>query len=72
MSAGSRFACAAASGPPAVAGRTSTSGEAHGNAGGDRGVLGDMTLPTLILFGLGTLLPCVGLWLADEADRLRP
>ncbi len=28
-----------------------------------------MTLPTLILFGIGTLLPCVGLWLADERDR---
>jgi hypothetical protein len=31
-----------------------------------------MTLPTLILFAAGTLLPCVGLWLADEANRLRP
>ena len=30
-----------------------------------------MTLPTLILFGLGTLLPCVGLWLADERDRMK-
>ena len=30
-----------------------------------------MTLPILILFGLGTLLPCVGLWLADEFDRVK-
>ena len=43
-----------------------------GNAGRGSEVLDDMTLPTLILFGLGTLLPCIGLWLADEANRLRP
>lgn len=43
-----------------------------GNAARGSGVLGGMTLPTLILFAAGTLLPCVGLWLADEADRLRP
>ena len=30
-----------------------------------------MTLPTLILFGLGTLVPCVGLWLADQRDRVK-
>jgi hypothetical protein len=30
-----------------------------------------MTLPILILFGAGTLLPCLGLWLADEFDRVK-
>ena len=30
-----------------------------------------MTLPTLILFGFGLLLPCLGLWLADERDRMK-
>jgi hypothetical protein len=44
----------------------------EGNAGQGSGVLGGMTLPTLILFATGTLLPCVGLWLADASDRLRP
>jgi hypothetical protein len=30
-----------------------------------------MTLPILILFGAGTLLPCLGLWLADQSDRIK-
>jgi hypothetical protein len=29
-----------------------------------------MSLLLLILFALGTTLPCIGLWLADEYDRL--
>ena len=29
-----------------------------------------MNLLVLITFGLGTTLPCIGLWLADERDRL--
>jgi hypothetical protein len=29
-----------------------------------------MDLLILIVFGLGTTLPCVGLWLADAHDRL--
>jgi len=44
---------------------------AGGNAGGGWGVLDDMTLPILILFGAGTLLPCLGLWLADQSDRIK-
>ena len=31
---------------------------------------GGMSLLPLILFGLGTTLPCVGLWLADERARI--
>jgi hypothetical protein len=31
----------------------------------------DMSLPLLIVFALGTTLPCIGLWVADERDRLR-
>ena len=31
---------------------------------------GGMSLLLLILFGLGTTLPCVGLWLADERARI--
>jgi hypothetical protein len=29
-----------------------------------------MSLLLLILFALGTTLPCLGLWLADERDRV--
>jgi hypothetical protein len=29
-----------------------------------------MSLTVLIAFGLGTTLPCVGLWMADARDRL--
>ena len=42
-----------------------------GNAGAARRVIKDMTLPILILFAAGTVLPCLGLWLADERARLR-
>lgn len=44
---------------------------APGNAGRAPGVIQDMTLPLLILFAAGTLLPCLGLWLADERARRR-
>jgi hypothetical protein len=30
-----------------------------------------MSLTLLILFALGTILPCVGLWVADQAARRR-
>jgi hypothetical protein len=43
----------------------------RGTADGGWGVLGDKTLPIHILFGAGTLLPCLGLWLADEFDRVK-
>jgi hypothetical protein len=42
-----------------------------GNAGPAAGVITDMTLPLLILFAAGTVLPCLGLWLADERARVR-
>jgi hypothetical protein len=29
-----------------------------------------MDLLTLIVFGIGTTAPCVGLWLADARERL--
>jgi hypothetical protein len=29
-----------------------------------------MDLTILIAFGLGTTLPCIGLWLADARDRV--
>jgi len=29
-----------------------------------------MSLLLLIVFALGTTLPCIGLWLADEHDRV--
>jgi hypothetical protein len=28
-----------------------------------------MNLIVLIAFGLGTTLPCIGLWMADQRDR---
>jgi hypothetical protein len=31
----------------------------------------DMSLPLLIAFALATTLPCIGLWIADERERLR-
>jgi hypothetical protein len=31
-----------------------------------------MDLLILIAFGLGTTLPCIGLWVADTRDRLAP
>jgi hypothetical protein len=30
-----------------------------------------MSLFLLIVFGLATTLPCIGLWLADERDRVQ-
>ncbi len=44
---------------------------AAGNAGRVRAVFEGMTLPLLLLFAAGTLLPCLGLWLADERARHR-
>jgi hypothetical protein len=32
-------------------------------------VLAHMNLIVLIAFGLGTTLPCIGLWLADARDH---
>ena len=32
-------------------------------------VLASMNLIVLIAFGLGTTLPCIGLWLADARER---
>jgi hypothetical protein len=29
-----------------------------------------MNLLVLIAFGLGTTLPCIGIWIADTRDRL--
>jgi len=43
----------------------------RGNAGRAPGVFECMTLPLLILFAAGTLLPCLGLWLADERARMQ-
>ena len=41
------------------------------DAAAARAVLEDMTLPLLLLFAAGTVLPCLGLWLADERARMR-
>jgi hypothetical protein len=51
--------------------RDAAPADGPGNAGRGRGVLESMTLPLLILFAAGTLLPCLGLWLADERARLQ-
>jgi hypothetical protein len=63
---------------PLTSGRQVTSGE-RGRGSRDRlvarnesarhAVSHSMSLPILILFALGTTLPCVGLWLADLRDR---
>jgi hypothetical protein len=45
--------------------------DGRGNAGRAPGVFESMTLPLLILFAAGTLLPCLGIWLADERARLQ-
>jgi hypothetical protein len=43
---------------------------ASGNAAVGGGVLAGMSLLLLILFAVAMTLPCLGLWLADEADRV--
>ena len=46
-------------------------GACAGNTGAAGRVIRDMTLPLLILFAAGTVLPCLGLWLADERARMQ-
>jgi hypothetical protein len=42
-----------------------------GNQIGPSSLYRDMSLTLLILFALGTVLPCIGLWAIDERARRR-